>query len=49
MSNKKIVFVINHAAFFESHILPVANEAKKNIILNYFVECLLVQKWISLH
>ncbi len=27
--NKRIAFVINHAAFFESHIMPIANEAKK--------------------
>ncbi len=36
MSNKKIAFVINHAAFFESHILPVANEAKKKYNVKLF-------------
>mgnify|MGYP001289585085 CR=1 FL=1 len=30
MKNKKIAYIINHVAFFESHIMPIAKIAKKN-------------------
>lgn len=34
--NKKIAYIINHSAFFESHILPIAIRAKKNYIIKLF-------------
>lgn len=33
---KKIAYVINHAAFFESHIMPIAINSKKNYHIKLF-------------
>ena len=36
INNKKIAYIINHVAFFESHILPIAKLAKKKFKIVLF-------------
>ena len=36
IKKKKIAYVINHASFFYSHILPIALEAKKKYDITLF-------------
>ena len=36
MSKKKIAYITNHASFFFSHILPIADKAKENFDIKLF-------------
>ena len=36
MSKKKIAYITNHASFFFSHMLPVANKIKKKYNIKLF-------------